>query len=108
MPVNDTGHARAWCEAYFDWYNYKHHHSGLAGFTPEQVFTGRYKEVAIDKQKALDERYALNPERFVKGRPMVAMPPLSVAINPIVPNEDGSIIDNRVNFPTLRAAGYTK
>jgi len=25
-----------------------------------------------------------------------------------VPNEDGSIIDNRVNFPTLRAAGYTK
>ena len=80
----------------------------LAGFTPEQVFTGRYKVVAIDKQNTLDERYALNPERFVKRRPMVAMPPLSVAINPIVPNEDGSIIDNRVNFPTLRAAGYTK
>ena len=104
----NVGHARAWCEAYFDWYNYKHHHSGLAGFTPEQVFTGRYKVVAIDKQNTLDERYALNPERFVKGRPIVAMPPLSVAINPIVPNEDGSIIDNRVNFPTLRAAGYTK
>ncbi len=87
---------------------YQHHHSGLAGFTPEQVFTGRYKAVAIVKQNTLDERYALNPEHFVKGRPIVAMPPLSVAINPIVPNEDGSIIDARVNLPTLRAAGYTK
>jgi len=64
--------------------------------------------VAIDEQKALDERYALNPERFVKARPMVAPPPLSVAINPIVPNEDGSVIDDRVNLSTLRAAGYTK
>ncbi len=87
---------------------YQHHHSGLAGFTPEQVFSGRYKEVAIVKQNTLDERYALNPERFVKGRPIVAAPPLSVAINPIVPNEDSSIIDARVNLPTLRAAGYTK
>ena len=80
----------------------------MAGFTPEQVFKERYKVVAIDKQKALDERYALNPERFVKGRPMVAMPPRSVAINPIEPNEDGSVINSRGNFPTLRAAGYTK
>jgi hypothetical protein len=39
---------------------------------------------------------------------MVAMPPLSVAINPIVQSEDGSIIDDRVNFPTLTDAGYVK
>jgi putative transposase len=64
--------------------------------------------VAIDNQQALDDRYALNPERFVKGRPMAAMPPLSVAINPIVQSEDGRIIDDRVNFPTLTAAGYVK
>ncbi len=105
---DSVAHARGWCEDYFDWYNFKHHHSGLAGFTPEQVFTGRYREVAIDKQQALDERYALNRERFVKGRPMVAMPPLSVAINPIIQNEDGGIIEDRVNFPTMTAAGYVK
>lgn len=29
-------HARNWCEEYFAWYNFKHHHSGLTGFTPEQ------------------------------------------------------------------------
>ncbi|XOV86898.1 MAG: IS3 family transposase [Pseudomonadota bacterium] len=101
-------HARDWCEDYFAWYNFQHHHSGLAGFTPEQVFTGRYREVANDKQRALDARYARNPERFVHGRPVVPMPPTSVAINPVVPGGDGTIIDDRVNFPTLTAAGYVK
>jgi len=101
-------HARNWCEDYFAWYNFQHHHSGLAGFTPEQVFTGRYRDVANDKQRALDARYAMNPERFVHGRPMVPMPPTSVAINPVGTDNDGTIIDDRVNFPTLTAAGYVK
>ncbi|MDA9297875.1 integrase core domain-containing protein [Pseudomonadales bacterium] len=105
---DSLAHARDWCEDYFDWYNFKHHHSGLAGFAPEQVFTSRYKKAAIDKQQALDARYALNPESFVNCRPMGAMPPLSVAINPIVQSDDASIIDDRVNFPTLTAAGYVK
>lgn len=105
---NSIAHARDWCEEYFGWYNVKHHHSGLAGFTPEQVFTGRYHEVAKRKQQALDARYAHNPERFVRGRPKVTMPPESVAINPILPNEEEIIIGDRVNFPTLSAAGYRK
>jgi putative transposase len=104
----DISHARRWCEGYFNWYNFEHHHSGLAGFTPEQVFTGRYREVAVQKQRVLDERYARNPERFVRGRPIVPMPPEIVAINPIAEPDDGSIIDDRVNFPTLSAAGYVK
>lgn len=101
-------HARRWCEDYFDWYNFKHHHSGLAGFTPEQVFTGRYHEVAKDKQRALDKRYQKNPERFVMGRPLVTMPPTTVAINPITLNDENDILTDRVNFPTLAAAGYVK
>jgi len=105
---NSVNHARQWCEEYVDWYNFKHHHSGLAGFTPEQVFTGRYRDVAKLKQLALDASYALNPERFVQGRPTITMPPASVAINPILPNEEGTIDDDRVNFPTLTAAGYQK
>jgi putative transposase len=28
-------HARTWCGSYFDWYNFDHHHAGLAGYTPE-------------------------------------------------------------------------
>lgn len=103
-----VSHASQWCEEYFDWYNFSHHHSGLAGFTPEQVFTGRYVEVARQKQIALDAMYEQYPERFVKARPVVAMPPTSVAINPVVPDENGVIVDSRVNFPTLNAAGYQK
>ncbi|MBV1878743.1 MAG: integrase core domain-containing protein [Pseudomonadales bacterium] len=34
---NGLSHARNWCEDYFDWYNFEHHHSGLAGYTPEQI-----------------------------------------------------------------------
>lgn len=103
---DNVAHARQWNEEYFDWYNFKHHHSGLAGFTPEQVFTGRYLEVAQLKQQALDASYDRNPERFVRGRPRVAMPPESVSINPVVPDANGMITDDRVNFPTLTAAGY--
>lgn len=100
-------HARQWCEDYFDWYNFKHHHSGLAGFTPEQVFTGRYYEVAKHKQRALDERFEKNPERFVKGRPHVKLPPKFVAINPIALKEGADLgVSDQVNFPTLTAAGY--
>jgi len=47
-------HARKWCESYFQWYNTEHHHSGLSGFTPEQVFSGQDKTVAKQKQTVLD------------------------------------------------------
>ena len=72
-------HARTWCESYFDGYNFDHHHAGLAGYTPEQVFTGRHHDVAAVKQRALDARYAQHPERFVKGPPRVT--PLCVNLS---------------------------
>ncbi|MCF6299288.1 MAG: IS3 family transposase [Thiomicrorhabdus sp.] len=104
---DSQAHAQRWCEDYFDWYNFKHHHSGLAGFTPEQVFTGRYRDVAKQKQRALDARFETNPERFVKGRPQVKMPPEFVAINPLTAEEASELgVSDKVNFPTLTAAGY--
>ena len=105
---NDIHHARLWTEEYVTWYNREHHHSGLAGFTPGQVFTGQYHKIAQAKQLALDSGYRNHPERFVKGRPIVPMPPKTVAINPITPSSDGKYVDDRVNFPTLTAAGYVK
>lgn len=35
--LDHPAHARDWCEDYFAWYNFQHHHSGLARFTPEQA-----------------------------------------------------------------------
>jgi len=102
------GHARSWHEDYFDWYDFAHHHSGIAGYTPEQVFTGRYREIAAVRQQTLDAQYTAHPERFVQGRPLSAMPPSEVTINPIDPaslaNDDYS---NAVNFPTLPSAQHT-
>jgi len=103
---DNLAHARGWCEDYFHWYNFEHHHSGLSGFTPEQVFTGRHKAVAEQKQLALDARYQLNPERFVKGSPTVRLPPEFVAINPLIDEVSGDLLTDHVNFPTLTAAGY--
>jgi putative transposase len=96
-----SAHARTWCETYFNWYNFEHHHAGLAGYTPEQVFTGRYREVAADKQRALEKRYCINPERFVRGKPKGASPPSRVVINPATPEQLAAGASDQVNFPTL-------
>ena len=103
---DSQAHARDWCEDYFRWYNFEHHHSGLSGFTPEQVFTGRYPAIAEQKQRVLDARYEQTPERFVKGRPRVTLPPTCVAINPILAEQGGEVMADHVNFPTLTAAGH--
>ena len=76
-------HGRGWCQEFFGWYNDHHHHSGLALFTPADVFYGRVEEVAAQRQVALDAAYAAHPERFPNGPPIVRRPPESVAINPL-------------------------
>lgn len=76
-------HARAWLDDLFTWYNHHHHHSSLAFFTPTDVYLGRVNEVAAVRQRALDVAYENHPERFVRGRPLVRLPPDVVSINPL-------------------------
>lgn len=99
-----VSHARQWYKAYFDWYNFQHHHCNLAGYTPSQVFTGEWQEIEATRQAALDAKYAAHPERFVAGRPITDELPKAVAINPIRPEESVSDYESAVNFPTLSAA----
>jgi putative transposase len=75
--------ARAWLASFFGWSNDEHHHSGLALFTPAEVFFGRVPQVAAVRQAALDAQYTNHPERFPNGPPKVRLPPQVVAINPI-------------------------
>ncbi|CAN97029.1 transposase [Sorangium cellulosum So ce56] len=65
-------HARAWCQEFFGWYNDLHQHSGLALFTPADVFYGRVEDIAARRQVALDTAYAAHPERVVKRSRIVA------------------------------------
>ena len=76
-------HARGWLGPFFGWHNDEHHHSGLALFTPADVFFGRVEEVCIVRQAALDAAYQAHPQRFTLGPPHVARPPREVSINPL-------------------------
>ncbi len=99
-PRRFDSHAQAqlWCADYVDWYNHRHHHSALAGFTPMQVFTGQCSVLAQQRQAALDAVFLKHPERFSKGRPNVAMPPRAVFINPVVELADEANLGG-VQFP---------
>lgn len=76
-------HARGWLEPFFAWHNDEHQHSGLALFTPAEVFFGRVPAVHQVRQETLDAHYALHPNRFPNGPPLAALPPAEVHINPI-------------------------
>lgn len=76
-------HARGWLEPFFGWHNDDHQHSGLALFTPAEVFFGRVPAVHAIRQQALDAAYALRPNRFPNGPPRASLPPTEVHINPL-------------------------
>jgi putative transposase len=76
-------HARGWLGPFFGWHNDEHHHSGLALFTPADVFFGRVDRIRAVRQAALDEAYRAHPERFPRKAPRVALPPSEVSINPV-------------------------
>lgn len=105
---DNLAHARRWCDDYFHWYNYGHHHSSLAGYTPEQVFTARHLTIATTRQNTLDEYYHNHPERFVKKPPRSPLPPAEVFINPVQPEEGTEPQSLTVNFPTLSAVRHRK
>jgi len=76
-------HARGWLDPFFGWHNNDHQHSGLALFTPAEVFSGRVAAVHAVRQSTLDAAYALHPARFPNGPPQAALPPAEVHINPL-------------------------
>lgn len=77
--------ARGWAQAFFQWYNYEHHHSALGLLTPADVHFGRAEAVLAQRQQVLVAAYHKNPERFVKGQPIPPQLPQAVWINPPKP-----------------------
>jgi putative transposase len=74
--------ARAFCRAFFDWYNNVHYHSGLNWLTPATVHYERSGQVVQRRQHALDGARREHPERFVNAPRTIAGPPEAVWINP--------------------------
>jgi putative transposase len=73
--------ARAWCRAFFPWYNDVHRHSGIAWLTPADVHHGRAEQTLARRAAVLDAASLRHPERFVKGTARIARLPEAVWIN---------------------------
>jgi putative transposase len=74
-------HARDVFRGVFDWYNNRHHHSGLLYLTPEVVHHGRADEVLDRRHRARFAAYLAHPDRFVNGPPRRETLPSAVWIN---------------------------
>lgn len=72
--------AQAWVDSYIDWFNTRHHHSGLALHTPQAVHDGSWKLAHTQRTKSLAEYYQAHPGRFRRA-PRVKAPAREVGIN---------------------------
>lgn len=94
----DSPHARAWVRDFVTWYNQRHCHEGLNGFTPDEVYSGDHVALAQARQLTLDAAHAKHPERWINGPPVLPRPPHTVFINPAPPlaNETTAPLPNEV------------
>jgi transposase InsO family protein len=74
-------HARAFCRAFFAWYNREHCHSGIGLHTPEAVHYGLAAERNERRAEVLRRAAAANPQRFVRRLPTPPALPTAVWIN---------------------------
>lgn len=73
--------ARAFMPQLVHWYNYQHHHSGLAFLTPADVHFGRAQEVLARRNAVLQEVWKQHPRRFRPNGPARRALPSAVYIN---------------------------
>ena len=79
--------ARAFCRAFFRWYNEEHRHSGIGLMSPAMVHFGRAPEVQVARAAVLADAYAAHPQRFVRRPPTPPDLPTAVWINPPLEKE---------------------
>ena len=73
--------ARAFCQQFFGWYNFAHHHSGIGLLVPADVHYGRAEQVQAARAEILTAAYAAHPERFVRKPPQPPALPTVAWIN---------------------------
>lgn len=73
--------SRAFCQAFFPWYNDDHRHSGIGMMSPATVHYGLAAAVSENRQVTLNAAYAVHPERFVRRPPTPPLIPKEVWIN---------------------------
>jgi putative transposase len=74
--------ARAYCAAFFAWYNTVHRHSGIGLVTPHDLHHGLAERRRAGRARVLRAAYAATPERFVRQVPVPPALPTAAWINP--------------------------
>jgi putative transposase len=77
--------ARAFCTAFFDYYNHEHRHAGIGLHTPASVHYGTATEIRAQRAATLDAAYTSNPARFRHRRPRPPKLPTVAWINEPTP-----------------------
>ena len=80
--------SRAFCQQFFQWYNYEHRHSGIALLSPAVVHFGEAQAVLANRQLVLTAAYEAHPDRFVRRPPRPLLLPSEVWINKPVPPDE--------------------
>jgi putative transposase len=78
--------ARTFCDTFFTWYNYAHHHTGIGLHTPAAVHYGHAAATTVARQHILDTAWVLHPERFTRRpQPQALQLPTAAWINKPLP-----------------------
>ena len=74
--------AEKFCQRFFDCYNNKHYHSGIAWLTPQSAHYGHAHLILERRHQTLLEAYVKDPVRFNGKQPKLYELPKAVYINP--------------------------
>lgn len=74
--------ARAHCQAFFNWYNTIHRHSGIGYMTPHAVHYGEAAALNLQRAETLNTAFQTHPQRFRGIAPKPPALPTAVWINP--------------------------
>ena len=75
--------ARAFCVAFFAYYNHEHRHGGIGLHTPASVHYGTAVEIRAQRAATLDAAYAANPTRFTRHPQPPKLPTIAWINEPI-------------------------
>jgi putative transposase len=73
--------AREWVKKFVEWYNNKHHHSGLNFITPQQRHKGLANQILANRKKVYEEARQRYPQRWSRGIRNWTLPTI-VTLNP--------------------------
>jgi putative transposase len=73
--------ARAFCQTFFNWYNYEHRHSGIGYVTPAAMHTGVAPIIYEQRDQVLQSAFQQHPNRFKNCRPTPPALPTEAGIN---------------------------